>query len=118
MTDEAPSFAHRGGEDSLPPTIFICTGDSGRACQRLNDLWQLDTTSTSDDFAEWQCIETRGPKPEPRSNAAASLSGRNLYVFGGWNLYGEGPVQEKKEASTKEIHIPDVASVTQVQSQK
>lgn len=80
------------GEGSGPSHLLLCCGDTGIACQRLNDVWQLSISEddTGSD-AEWELVQTKGKRTEHRSNAAVDSAGQRLYVFGGWDSYGVPP---------------------------
>ena len=67
-------------------------GDSGVACQRLNDIWSATIEHQSSNVKseiEWKKWKVSGVEPAPRSNCASVLKNSKIYVYGGWDMAGK-----------------------------
>jgi hypothetical protein len=87
---------------------MLVAGDSGMACKRFNDTWQLQlqlqpashvTVALSARWQQWQQqqqgqqqevagIATQCGSYTGRSNATAAVAGEWLVLFGGWDTSG------------------------------
>lgn len=69
--------------------LHLFGGDTGVACQRLNDLWTASLGSRTEKSVIWSRQELLGDEPPARSNCASACKGDSIYIYGGWDLAGK-----------------------------
>eukprot|EP01051_Picozoa_sp_SAG22_P002984 SAG22_NODE_139_length_18025_cov_4.352058_5_plen_141_part_00 len=87
---DAPAPRHRHSLLAVGAAEFLLFGGTD-GTGFFGDVWrlQLELVRGADDpedgvLAEWTQLQCVGPAPAPRASHAAWISGREMFVHGGW----------------------------------